>query len=345
MFGTKKKWLELQEAVRQDDAAKVTDIVQHLRIRDKEGYHLACNTAVEHGASRALEALLDTGSFNFHPTNCDIEKQYVRELIKAASASSAALPLLTVLEEQNAAADSRHKLERTEFLNQDTPAEFIQTCLEKYPSLFENCVKNIGMDSTEKLKFILTFTSRSTNPQPVLDTALVRASETGDIEKAKLLLERQASPDYACGQSLLRAAIGGHKDIVTLLLPLMRLDLYGGDIATKLEQNKAANPAIIASIKAATRRATTAPKQETEDGYTRVDDDTLSGVQALADGSTLTTLFNFCSQQQQLILKTPENTTTLVVVSFDEIKKEVVEDMRKKLETLNRKAAPARIHL
>ena len=338
MLGKNKKWEELQEAVRQDNAEQVTAIIGDLSAKRRK-YYDACSLAVQHNASKALRALLEAGEaaglvFYY---GLDKDKPLALQLLKAASSSSDPAPLLCVLYDMNEKTTGRdHRLNDYDFLNKEAPSALIQACLEKNPNYFDFCVKNIGLHSTEKLKFILTFTSGSPNAQFTLDTALVQVAETGDIEKAEALLERQADPNYAVGQALLRAGEGGHQDMVNLLLPLIKLDIYGNDIVTQLQQTNVP-AAIIAAIEAATQKAIATPPvpQETEI-FSRVDADTLAETQTLPDGSTLMTLFNFRTQQQKNI----RGDAAPALVNFTDMDKNVIKDMREKLDALNEKPQP-----
>ncbi len=240
MLGNKKKWEKVQEAVRQNDAAQVSVITSELTVKGKEEYVAACTLAVENNAAEALKALLKAGkNFYFTEGNAADDREAARKLIKAAFLSSNPLPLLSLWNGASKVTEYG-SLGTTDFLTKDTPIELVQAILEKTPSLFDDCVKKTGLTSpeAEKLKFILTFVSRAPEPQDALDSALVEAARQGDIEKAKLLLERQANPDYTGGQALLRAGENNHPDMIDLLLPLMRPDLCR-DIETQLTQKNA----------------------------------------------------------------------------------------------------------
>ncbi len=98
---------------------------------------------------------------------------------------------------------------------------------------------------------------------------------------------------------------------------------------------------VIAAFKYAPQN-TAAPAQatvtapETENGYIRLDDETLANLQLLPDGSTLATLFNFTLEQEQLILITPaDKASTIKTVSFDKMSKTAVTALRKKFNELS----------
>ncbi len=356
MFGKKKKqWQQLQDAVRQDDAEQVTNLATGLLGSsgdDKSDYYKLCTLAVECETSNALKALLKFRSgFDFTNGTGEDDKILARKLVAAAFASSNPTPLLFVLNDINyytTASDNR--LETDAFLSKDTPVDLIQKIMEQNTSFFDDCVKKVGAYSTNKLKFILTYTAKSSNPQSTLDTALVQVAGMGDTEKAQLLLDRGADPDYSCAQALLRAGEGGHQDMVDMLIPLVRLDLYGGDIAIQLEQ-KNAPAAVVSSIEnevsriklkqaiAAETEAETEAEPE-EEAYKLVNSYTLAEApQTLPDGSTLTSLFNFRSQQQQIINvpKDAKNPPGVTIISFNDISKDVIDTLQKNLDELNNK--------
>ncbi len=337
MFGKKKKWQQLQEAVRQDDAEQVKNIASNLTLYWQDGYYDACELAIQQNESEVLEALITAG-LGLHFSRASSENRgLARKLLDAALSSSDPVPLLSVLYNKNDVT-SPTPLTREDFLNKDTSISFIQNRLEYDKALFNDCVQNIGLFSTEKLEFILTFSSRSPHFQTPLDNALIQVAAAGDIEKAKLLLERKASPDYAQGRAVLRAAEGGHTDMVGLLLPLMNPVLCS-DIATQLRL-KDPSSSLIASLESVKRKTEaviipSAAPQETEEDYTLVDANTLAEVQQLPNGVTLTTLFNFKTRQQEkYAMNEAGDIFPSKPVNFNEIDKDVIGALREKFDAL-----------
>lgn len=347
MFGKKKK---LFEAICQDDVAQVKNIASDMRLRGKKVYRDACLLAIENNKSKALEALFAASGcgFDFSSTSSSGDTKTALKLVTAAFGSSDPAPLLWVLWNANEITNCG-KLSGSDFLNKDTPVEFVQSILQRKPKSFGDCMKYTGLYSTaENLNLILAYAPKDAAAQSVLDKALVEVAATEDIKKAKVLLERKADPDYNSAQSLLCAAENGHQDMATLLLPHIKDDLNLSDIVLKLQAKKDVPDSIIASIEAeiATRKAAAAasppPQGDAENGFAALDKNTLCLTQTLPDGSRLTTTFNLLLEQQQAYTKTPD--AALSPVATESIKPEALEKLRTILDSLNEKKSP-RAHI
>jgi hypothetical protein len=337
----KKRWKAVQDALVFDNIEEVNKHVEKLDM-----YHgplsQTCETALQFGATKSLEALLQAGN-GFYSFEEKRQEKALR-LVEQATAAADPLPLLLVLKKANTEFTySTYRLPEESFFLQNTPVGFIQACLEENPSLFGACVRNTGLHDTEKLKFILAFSSRAPHAKTILSAALTETAKTGDVEKAELLIARGADPSHASAQPLLRAAEAGHKDMVDLLLPLTDLDTHGKDLLTQLEQKGIAR-GVLESIRAAVDNPLRGEEADSADladdtaDYALVDEDTLSRQQKLPDGDVLTTIFNFQTQQEQLILKSPQSQPALYAVSFDQVDKDVIAAMREKLNELKKQA-------
>jgi hypothetical protein len=336
----KKRWKQIEEALAQsDDAEQVSRLLGKISyVQGTAEYYEACTAAIKYNAPQSLRAITERGKALYFGGSWPSSKKRSLQLVKDALDTSNPVPLLEVLKNANEKTYEDGQLKETDFLSEHTPLEAIQFLLEEDPGLFDDCLKNVGIYNTRKMKFILAFASKCKDPQPALDTSLVKVAEAGDLEKARLLLEKGADPDYAGAQSLLRAGEGGHQETIGLLLPLVRLDLYGTDIVTQLQQKGASGEGVLA-IEKAVRNAGPAPAAEETENFALVDADTLAETQTLPDGTVLTTVFNFRTQQEQLVLdKEGAATPVLYVVNFDELGKDVVEAARERLEALKARA-------
>ena len=343
MIGDKKK---LAKALHEDS----TEGAKVIKILSRNKYYEMCLLAIQHNESDVLRELLRKNkgfylSSFIKPEEEDCKR--ARNLIKAANASSDPVSLLSVLYDTNKKT-GLGKLTDKDFLNEDTPLEFIQSLLEKSPSLFFHCVTNIGLHSMEKLKFILVLSAGIDGPQPTLDAVLAQVAASGDIEQAKILLEYKADPNHDSGQALFRASQDGHREMVDLLLPFVKLDLYGNYITTLLMQ-KSAPDDIVSSIKTATENfvnktvTETPPAPSFQDGFHRLNDDALAEVLTLPNGSTLITLFNFSSRQQDKFVTNEAGIISpFPTVNFDAIAKDVTKAMRTKLDALNNEKTASR---
>lgn len=348
MFDKKKKWQAFQEAVRQDDAAQVKLSFVKDRCYD------ACVLAAENNAPSAFQTCLEeSGNFRFK-NSWHKDMRLVRELLEIVLKIPEPAPFLIALYETNKKAyDSDVKIKPQEFLSEKTPTEIIQPLLEDDQSLFGKCIDSVGLHSTNKLKFILTFTPKDGSGQAVLNGALIKAAEAGDIDKSRLLLDRDADPNYAAGRALLRATETDKIKLVELLLPKVDLALYGEDIAMQAAE-KNVQSEIIDRLETATKAALKSKEEKAqepvaeytqeasgEDGYIRLDDHTLGEMQKLPDGSTLTTLFNFTiRQQEKYVTNETGNIFPAKPVNFSELEDGIVDAMHKKFDALAEKAEP-----
>jgi hypothetical protein len=365
MPGTKKKWGTLVDAVMRNDAAGVTTAAAALKLSRKKEYYDACLTAIRNEASDALDALMTAGDgFNF----CSImdhvpprvhlvskegaeNSKLAEQLIKEAYASPKAEALLLVLHKHRTKGTFGYVnnfLPVESLLNKDSPIGLLKAVLKDKndSSAFPTCIEKIGLADTTKLEFILTFASTNNGFHIIaLADALAVVAGRGtaeDMDKAALLLAHDADANYKNAEALHAAALNGHQAMVNLLLPHVSLDSHGRDIATQLKYENA-DPAIIDSIRAAMQKA---PAQQpaaqtttTSDHLKRLDADLLEDVRTLSDGSTLTTLFNFTTQQQIVTKEKGDVISPPSIVGFDTLGKGVVDALQTKLDALAEPAA------
>jgi hypothetical protein len=344
MFEKKKQWQKLQEAVQQDNPEQI--VAKYFKYAK---LYEACNLAIQHNASKVLEALLRTdgvaegkkfvfASESFSKSIWENSRPKARELIAAALSSTAPLPLLLALYNANKTAYSFGKLDNIDFLTKDAPIELVQTVLEEHPSLFDHCVKNIGLPSAEndKLRIILAFKSKCRDSQSTLDRALMSVAATGEVEKAKLLLECNANPNNEGAQPLSSAANNGHQEMVNLLLPLVDPDLRA-DILTRRELTKTPDDPIIRAFQTAAQNqgrkaeVAIAPPSSLEHCFNRLSAEVLEEVQPLSDGSTLTTLFNFSTRQGTATREKGDITLSSSLFNLNDMDQGVIADRQAKL--------------
>ncbi len=343
MFGRKKKLLE---AARNNDAAGVDTY-----FRRGSSCYEACLEAVAHNAPDALEKLLTKNNGYYFFDSWSQNQELGKALWKAMEDAGSPDSLFLAAYASNG--DNMWScLEEKNFMTKGAPLDVIRAVLEKDPSLFETGVNNIGLLDTAKLKFVLTFTPKDGSAQQVLNAALISAAEKGDAGKVAVLLQYNADPDYAGGRALARAAEKGYDRTVGLLLPLVNLADHGKDIITQLEL-KGANPRIIATLDSATRdalkknpcrtaAAETPAGTDSAENYARLDGHTLAEIQILPNNATLTTLFNFATGQQQIILTDAQNNASApVVVPFRDIDEKLLAALREKFDALAVSAAAA----
>ncbi len=335
MFGKKKKLLE---AVRNNDIGGVDKYFMSGR-----NCYDACLEAVKHNAPDALAKLLVKNNGYYFTDSWNANQDLGAGLWKAMEDAGSPDNLFMIAYTLNGD-NMWSKLEEDRFITKGTPLDVLRSILEKNPALFETCVNQTGLADTAKLKFILTFTPKDGSTQQALNAALISAAEKGDTGKVDALLQHNADPDYAGGRSLARAAENGHDGTVGLLLPLVNLRDHGKDILTQLEL-KGANARLVATIRDAMRAAVqskpaaaaqAAPQADETQTYLRLDDHTLADVQILPNGATLTTLFNFATEQQQILVTDANNNTAApVVVPFSDIDAKLRDKLRKTFAALS----------
>ncbi len=362
----KKKWEALNEAIRQDDAAKVKEAAAGLSLARSDEYYQACLKAVRLGAGKALDALMDAGGgYNFSSKVFDSynEKepaenhQLASALITEAFSSPNPEPVFLVLYKNRARGNlgDYSTVPVGKFLNEDSSISLLDACLKsKAYSAFSESVDKVGLFSTPKLDFILTFSSVY-DSEATLTRALITVATNGDVDKAALLLASGANADFDGAESLRIAAMNGHQEMVDLLLPSVSLKTYGEKIVTQL-QYKDADPAVVQSIEDATKAtgrkpvAEAAPAEEPvqpvqeaeqDDGFERKGNNLIE-TQTLPNGSTLMTVFNFTSRQQKTIVMNKDgNGPQPTLVSFDDLDDGVVDALQKKFDALGKPAAAA----
>lgn len=348
MLGYKTKLQKVKEAI---DASDLAYLKSHSAALTRGKHEDACAYAIAKEAPAALTILLSNHGFDF-TSSAEDDRAHAHKLIEKAQASPAAEALMNALAAENAAPHST-SLSADEFLSAETSVSTLQALLEADAGNFEACVSKTGFQSTEKLKFILSFAARAGDVQDFLTKTMVRLAENGDAEKVALLLQRGADPDYGTALALSRAAANGHAQVVSLLLPVTDMAAYGDDLVLQLEQKGADGDMIDAVARATENAKAAAVVQETEaaaapvtteseSGLRRIDANTLTETQTLPDGGTLTSLYNFRSRQQQNILDPHDGRAPVLnIVSFSDMDQGMLATLRQALDEMNAPPATA----
>ncbi len=287
----------------------------------------ACLAAVEAGSVDALKALLRRNlGFDFSEFR-DQDVLKAKRLVNAARGSDKADALLTVLFAANETTECG-KLHQSTFICPEISHDILRCILLMTPSTFETAIDVIGLEDTDRLKFILAFLPKDGSGQGALDKALSVSAERNDVEKAQMLLDKGANANHAEAQALQNAAMAGHMDMVCLLLLHVDLLLYGNDVSAQVEH---AHPDLAKLI----ADATAICFQEEESPFVALNKNILEERQTLSGGKTLTTIFNFETRQQHNAIETPQGTEKMTTVNFKDIDAGVLEKMRRKLDGLN----------
>ncbi|MCE9507412.1 MAG: ankyrin repeat domain-containing protein [Alphaproteobacteria bacterium] len=335
---------KLRACVKDNNPARVLFLLNAHSFSRQEYYRTARLAVLEH-APEALQALLDKNKgFNFADSG-EGDKEAAGKLFQIVPPD--AFHLWKILHDANQAAEYGQLNERDiiENISPEMSHDFFRFHLDRADaasiSTFRTFVGEIGLQSTEKLKFILNWAGKFPAAQKVLDSALAGAAEAGDEEKVKLLLEKKANPNYSGCVSLLHAVEKGHQEIIGLLLPHMQLETYGENLMDEMRK-KRINPSKIEWLEKIVDQACAEVRvKKNQENFMLVDADTLSETKQLPSGLRLTTLFNFKSHQQTLIVEKAGEKESLAVTvkDFNEIGDDAfLEAMRLKLVELGGKA-------
>lgn len=335
---------KLRACVKANNPTRVAFLLNAYSFTQQQ-YYLVARQAVFENAPEALQTLLEKNKgFNFDEDSRG-DRDAARKLFQAVP--SDAFPLWKVLCDANRTADygQLDESDIIEFITPEMTHDFFRFHLDGADSwgtsVFRSFVMDIGLQSTEKLKFILAWSEKFREAQRVLDDALIPAAEAGDAEKVKLLLEKKANPNYSSCASLLRAVERDRQEVAGLLLPHIDFEAHGENLLDEMRKKKLA-PAKVAWLEKTVNSACAEARvKKNQENYTLVDADTLSETRQLPAGLKLTTLFNFKSCQQTVIVeKTGEKESLAVTVKdFTEIGNEAfLEAMRLKLAELGGKA-------
>jgi hypothetical protein len=336
MFNKKGK---LRDAIIADNETRVTEIASKITMRQRPLYFDLCLLAVQNNASKALKALLQlkTG-FDFTSSTAG-DVNCIAKLVEAALSSADPKPLLSALIDINRTSSST-KIKNEYFFRNNIPFDFIKSQLTQTPALFSDCVE-ANLTSAERLKSILDVPSNAENRLSVINNSLVQVAGIGDIEIAKLLLEYQANPNASNALSLQRAAERGQREMVDFLLPHIKTNLCSV-LAEQLQQKDSVPQSIIVAIeqRAKGQDASVAPAQQPQaksgESSPANDDNTLTETTTLPDGATLTTVFNFNSENAVTIYKMGSTVSVAPAVGFNTFKPEYIEAQR---EILNKRKA------
>ncbi len=288
----------------------------------------AAEGAIDSQSPEALLAVVEHDGFDFFHRSSGNKETALRLFEKTKSS----LPCFKILWFKNSLISSS---QIANILSaEDTSPEVLNFFLDK--TLYEGfnaLISQAAKDSAEKLRFILAWANRFPESQPHLSHVLALVAQSGDVEKALLLLNKAADPNHDCARSLFRAVEYHKKEMFDLLLPLVKLDLHGEDVIAKLKQRNSTSP-LLPCLEEAVSQAAKQKLLKQEENHVLIDRDTIAEVQKLPAGMTLTTLFNFKSGQQTVIVeKTGEKASLAVSVrEFHDIGNDgLIESMRLKL--------------
>ena len=309
----------------------------------RQEHYQASRLAVINQSAEPLRVILNhIGGFNFDETGAG-DREAAFKLFKCVAPE--AFPVWKTLCVSNKT-HSCGQLAESEIIGMFPPKmsrDFLRFHLDEMGSshTFGECIKAIGLQSTEELRFILAWSENFENTQYAIDSALVSVAEAGDADKTKLLLENKADPNYSGGISFLRAVEKGNREIIDLLLPHMDLETHGESLMGEL-RGKRVDPSKIDWLEKTVNEAVSAARaRKSRENYTLVDADTLAETKQLPSGMKLTTLFNFKSSQQTVIVEKAGEKESLAVAvkDFNEIGNDAfIEAMRLKLVELGGKA-------
>lgn len=229
-----------------------------------------------------------------------------------------------------------------------------------------------GIKSVENMELILAYASYFSGAQETLNEAVTATIENGDIDKTKLLLKNgarinnkeellvravsNADTAHAClllnagadanyknAQCLQDALLTEKRTLVALLLPHVRLDIYGQQILKNVREYNPGST-ILDIIKDAVEQAEVAARLKKNNQNLKlklVDSSTIAEIQELPAGLRLTTLFNFHSRQQICLIGRADEKgiPNIAVTSFNNVgNPEYIEKMRQQLNKLGGKA-------
>lgn len=143
------------------------------------------------------------------------------------------------------------------------------------------------------------------------------------MPRAALFLAHGGDPNRNDAEPLLCAISSGNKNMVKLLQPHVRLEMYGAYILSKLKEQGSTSPLVEEFEKTVlqTTKPLSTKAEENPGKRTRVDEHTFIETQQLPDGMMLTTLFNFESCQQIVVFdkNEPGVPPAISVQRFDEV--------------------------
>jgi hypothetical protein len=316
-FGAWKK--AVSAAVQENKAERVKYIFQNNKL-SRAMHRDLTQLAATHKAAEALEVLLLKKDFDFTDSS-DGDRQHAVKLFDIAlTAKDMATWQVMVL--RNASTSASGSLSDTWALKQainhnwrDAISAELDRVSASDTDFFATAVEHHLQRSDEDLAFVLAWTQKFTKHGPVLDHALQECSKTGAEEKTRMLLDKGADPNTETGYALFQSLSRGHKDIFEMLVEAGgKLDVYGQDMLTRLRQEQPKSDLLpyladkIGTVVAAVVAEET--QKNLKERYHLVTPDSFSETLRLPEGRTLTTIFNFATQQQTVIAeRAPANET------------------------------------
>lgn len=307
-FGAWKR--AVREAVQENKAERVKYIFQNNKLSRSMHRDLTL-LAAEHKAADALDVLLVKKDFDFTDSS-DGDRQHAAKLFEIALRAKD-MATWKVMVVRNASSDASGNLSETWPLKQamnhnwrDAISAELDRVSASDTDFFATAVERHLQQSDEDLAFVLAWTQKFTKHGPVLDRGLRECSKTGAQEKTRMLLDKGGDPNTETGYALFQSLSRGHKEIFEMLVDAGgKLDVYGQDILTRLRQEQPKSemlPYLSDKIGVVVAEVTAREAQKNlNDRYHLVTPDSFSETLRLTEGRTLTTVFNFATQQQTVI--------------------------------------------
>jgi len=300
----------VRAAVQENKAERVKYIFQNNKL-SRTLHRDLTQLAATHKAAEALDVLLAKKDFDFTDSS-EGDRQHAAKLFETALATKD-LATWKVMVVRNAASAASGSLSETWPLKQAMAQNWrdaISAELDRVSAtdidFFAVAVDRVLTRPDDDLAFVLAWTKKFAKHGPVLDRGLRECSKTGAQAKTRMLLDKGADPNTETGYALFQSLSGGHKEIFEMLVDAGgKLDVYGQDILTRLRQEQPKSdmlPYLSDKIgRVVAEVAAEEAQKNLHNRYHLITPDSFSETLRLPEGRTLTTVFNFATQQQTVI--------------------------------------------
>ncbi|MFN7114088.1 MAG: hypothetical protein ACK4PK_06980 [Alphaproteobacteria bacterium] len=293
--------------------------------------------AVEAKAGAALAEVLAKKGFDFtDATHGDIAhlKVLLRQALKQKD-----VEVWRVLCERNAR-ESHAKVDNDDLVRMvaksgwhDGLAWNLDHATAKNTPVFNVAMEIMREGTVQDLSFVLSWTAKFSGHGPALNAALKAVAEEGAVDKTTLLLDKGADPNSEAAAAMYQALAFGQRAVFDLLVERGgKLDVHGPDLLARLRQQNPQSTlmAHLESLVGDQLEAAEAKRAQSRLGarYHLAAPDTFSETLHLAEGRTLTTVFNFSTRQQTTIAERVQDGAAPVMAvhvrDFDDIADQAV---------------------